>query len=167
MAVEQSLNRAGTLVETVLPGVALGVAAGHAGDVAALVEAAEHPASRPSLRVQAGRMRQAADQACRNRMAQAVRQDMMPRLLEASDDAPLDDAAVGRLESVARDLRRLSRTGRRLGQPAAYDALLIQIAKEIGSLSAPGLTRMDRLRLAELLVGAQAALRLVPEGDRT
>ncbi len=166
-AVEQSLNRAGTLVETVLPGVALSVAAGHAGDVAALVAALDHPASRPSLRMQAGRMRQAADQACRDRMAQAVRQDMMPRLLEASDDAPLDDAAVGRLESVARDLRRLGRTGRRLGQPAAYDALMIQIAKEIGGLSAPGLTRMDRLRLAELLVGAQAALRLVPEGEKT
>jgi hypothetical protein len=88
-------------------------------------------------------------------------------LLDASDSAPLDDAAVGRLESVVRDLRRLGWTGRRLGQPAAYDALLNQIAKEIGGLSAPGLTRMDRLRLAELLVGAQAALRLVPEGDRT
>lgn len=166
-AVEQSLNRAGTLVETVLPGVALGVAAGHAEDVAALVTAAEHPTSRPSLRMQAGRMRQVTDQACQDRMARAVRQDLMPRLLEASDDAPLNDAAVGRLESVARDLRRLGRIGRRLGQPAAYDALLTQIAKEIGGLTAPGLTRMDRLRLAELLVGAQAALRLVPEGDRT
>ena len=71
------------------------------------------------------------------------------------------------MESAARDLRRLGRIGRRLGQPAAYDALLSQIAKTVGGLSAPGLTRMDRLRLAELLVGAEAALRLVPEGDRT
>ncbi len=165
-AVEQSLDRAGTLVETVLPGVALAVAAGHARDVAALVAGLEHPGSRPSLRVQAGRARLATDQACRNRMAQAVQQDLMPRLLDASEDAPLDDAEVGRLESVARDLRRLSRIGRRLGQPVAYDALLTQIAKEVGGLSAPGLTRMDRLRLAELLVGAEAALRLVPEGDR-
>ena len=162
-AVEQSLDRADTLVD-VLPGVALGIAAGHAGDMAALVEVLEHPASRPSLRVQAGRTRQAADQACRDRMAQAVQQDLMPRL---QGDAPLDDAAVDRLESVARDLRRLGRAGRRLGQPAAYDALLARIAKEVGDLSAPGLTRMDRLRLAELLVGAQAALRLVPEDDRT
>ncbi|MGI4944299.1 MAG: hypothetical protein ACRYHQ_27710 [Janthinobacterium lividum] len=166
-AVEQSLDRAGTLVETVLPGVALAVAAGHAWDVAALVTALELPGSRPSLRVQAGRARHATDQACRNRMSQAVQQDLMPRLLEASNDTPLDDTEVGRLESVVRDLRRLSRVGRRMGQPAAYDALLTQIAKEIGGLSAPGLTRMDRLRLAELLVGAQAAFRLVPAGDRT
>lgn len=167
LAVEQSLDRAETLVETVLPGVALAVAAGHARDVAALVAALEQPGSRPSLRAQAGRTRQAADQACRTRMAQAVQQDLMPRLLDASDGAPLDDAEVGRLESVARDLRRLGRIGRHLGQPAAYDALLTRIGKEVGGLSAPGLTRMDRLRLAELLVGAQAALRLVPEGDRT
>ena len=91
----------------------------------------------------------------------------MPRLQGGPGDAPLDDAAVDRLESVARDLRRLGRAGRRLGQPAAYDALLARIAKEVGALSAPGLTRMDRLRLAELLVGAQDALRLVPEEDRT
>ena len=91
----------------------------------------------------------------------------MPRLLEASGDAPLNDTEVGRLESVVRDLRRLSRVGRRMGQPATYDALLTQIAKEIGGLSAPGLTHMDRLRMAELLVGAQAALRLVPAEDRT
>ncbi|HEY0203919.1 MAG TPA: hypothetical protein VGC15_07210 [Acetobacteraceae bacterium] len=166
-AVEQALDRAGALVETVLPGVALAAAAGHARDVAALVAALEQPGSRPSLRVQAGRTRLAADQACRSRMAQAVQQDLMPRLLNASNDDPLDDAEVGCLESVARDLRRLGRIGRRLGQPAAYDTLMIQIAKEVGRLSAPGLTRMDRLRLAELLVGAQAALRLVPEENRT
>ncbi len=165
-AIAQSLHRAEALVD-VLPGVALAVAAGHARDVAALVAALEHPGCRLSLRVQAARTRQAADQACRNRMAQAVQQDMVPRLLDASDGAPLDDAEVGCLESVARDLRRLGRIGRRLGQPAAYDAQMTQIAKEVGGLSAPGLTRMDRLRLAELLVGAKAALRLVPEEDRT
>ena len=97
-AVGQSLDRAGTLVETVLPGVALAVATGHARDVAALVAALEHPGSRPSLRVQAGRTRQAADQACRNRMSQAVQQDMMPRLLDASDAAPMDNAEVGSVE---------------------------------------------------------------------
>ena len=167
-AVEQSLDRAGHLLDSVLPAVGLAAAAGHAADVAALVDALEHPANRPALRAQAGRTRQAADQACRDRMAQAVQQDLLPRLQGSMPGgAPLDDAAVDRLEGVARDLRRLGRAGRRLGQPTAYDALLARIAGEVGTLSAPGLTRMDRLRLAELLVGAQAALRLVPGDDPT
>ena len=160
-AAAHALDRADRLLGSVLPAVGLRAAAGHAGDVAALVDAVEGPACRPGLRAQAGRTRQAADQACQARLSQAVQQDMLPRL----DGPPLDDAAMDGLEGVARDLRRLGRTGRRLGSPAAYDALMTRAAQEIGAAPGAGLGRMDRLRLAELLVGAQAALRLVPEGD--
>jgi len=160
-AAAHALDRADRLLDTVLPAIGLRAAAGHAGDVAALVDAVENPACRPGLRAQAGRTRQAADQACQARLSQAVQQEMLPRL----DGPPLDDAAMEGLEGVARDLRRLGRAGRRLGSPAAYDALLTRAAQEIGAAPGAGLGRMDRLRLAELLVGAPAALRLVPEGD--
>jgi len=165
-AVEQCLDRADHLVQAVVPGAGLQAAIGHVEDVAALVAAAEHPACRPALRAQAGRMRQAADQACRDRLSQAVQQDLLPRLAGAAQSgAPVDDAVVDGLEAAARGLRRLARAGRRLGPGAAYDAVLARVAKDAGALSVPGLTRMDRLRLAELLVGADAALRLVADGD--
>ncbi len=164
-AVEGSLDRAGHLLESVLPVAGLQAAANHAGNIAALLEAVDSPASRPALRAHAARTRQAADQACRDRLAGAAQRDLASRLAGAGPDAPVDDAAVEGLEAAARDLRRLGRAGRRLGQPFAYDALMVRLAREAGALSAPGLTRMDRLRLAELLVGADAALRLVPEGD--
>lgn len=160
-AAGQALDRADHLLSIVLPGAALHAAAAHAADMAALVDAVEGSPCRPALRYQAGRTRQAADQACQDRLAHAVQQDFLP-LMHGS--APLDDAAVEGMEGLARDLRRLGRAGRRLGTPSAYDALLQGIAGEVGALSPDGLTRMDRLRLAELLVGAQAALRLVPEG---
>ena len=163
-AVAQSLDRAGDVLMRTLPAVGLGAAAGHAADVAALVDAVDQPATRAALREQAGRTRQAADQACQARITQAAA-DLVPRLPEGSPpDAVLDDLAVDRLEGTARDLRRLGRAGRQLGHPATYDALLTQVAAQVGADDSPGLTRMDRLRLAELLVGAQAALRLVP-GD--
>jgi hypothetical protein len=160
-AAVHALDRADRLLDTVLPAVGLRAAAGHAGDVAALVDAVETPACRPGLRAQAGRTRQAADQACQARLSQAVQHEMLPKL----DGPPLDDTAMEGLEGVARDLRRLGRAGRRLGSPAAYDALLKRAAQEIGAAPGAGLGRMDRLRLAELLVGAPAAMRLVPEGD--
>lgn len=163
-AVAQSLDRAGDVLARTLPAVGLGAAAGHAADVAALVDAVDQPATRAVLREQASRTRQAADQACQARIAQAAA-DLVPHLPEGSPaDAVLDDLAVDRLEGTARDLRRLGRAGRQLGHPATYDALLTQVAAQVGADDTPGLTRMDRLRLAELLVGAQAALRLVP-GD--
>ena len=160
-AAAYALDRADRMLETVLPVVGLRAAAGHATDLAALVSAVEGPACRPGLRAQAGRTRQAADQACQTRLTQAVQQEMLPRL----DGPPPDDAAMDGLEGMARDMRRLSRAGRRLGSPAAYDALLMRAAQGIGAAPGAGLARMDRLRLAELLVGAPAALRLVPGGD--
>ena len=163
-AVAQSLDRAGDVLVRTLPTVALGAAATHAADVAALVDAVDQPATRSALRAQAARTRQAADQACQARIAQAAA-ELTPRLPEGLPaGAVLDDPAVDRLEATARDVRRLGRAGRQLGHPATYDALLTQVAAQVGADDNPGLTRMDRLRLAELLVGAQAALRLVP-GD--
>ena len=160
-AAAHALDRASRLLDSVLPAVGLRAVAGHVGDVAALVDAVEGPACRPSLRAQAGRTRQAADRACQARLSQAVQQEMLPRL----EGPPPDDAAMDGLEGMARDLRSLGRAGRRLGSPAAYDALLTRAAQEIGTAPGSELCRMDRLRLAELLVGTSAALRLVPGGN--
>ena len=160
LAVEQTLDRAQHALAAVLPSVGLAAASVQVMQVAALLEAVEGPGARPTLRPQAQRIRQLAEAACQRRMLQALDQDFLPKL--AAADGLLDDAAVTGLESVARGLRRFSLVGRRLGAGAAYDKLLGRTAASACTSSNSTLTRMERLRLAELLVGPDAALRLLP-----
>jgi len=63
---------------------------------------------------------------------------------------------------VARGLRRLALAGRRFGAGTVYDKLLGRTAASACASAGSTLTRMERLRLAELLVGADAALELLP-----
>lgn len=160
LAVEQTLQRAQHALTAVLPSVGLVAASVHITHVAALLEAVEGPDSRPALRSQAQRTRHLADVACQGRMLQALNQELLPKL--AAADEVMDDAAVTGLESVARGLRRFSLVGRRVGAGAVYDKLLGQTAADACASSSSTLTRMERLRVAELLVGADAALKLLP-----
>lgn len=160
LAVEQTLERAQHALVTVLPSVGLATATVHITHMAALLEAVEGPGARPALRSQVQRTRHLADVACQGRMLQALDQEFLPKLAAAND--LMDDAAVTGLESIARGLRRLSLVGRRIGAGIVYDKLLGQTAADACASSSSTLTRMERLRVAELLVGADAALRLLP-----
>ncbi len=158
-AVEQTLDRAQHVLSAVLPAVGLAAASVQVMHLAALLEAVEGPGARPALRSQAQRTRQLADAACQDRMLQALDHDFLPKLAASAD--VMDDAALTGLETVARGLRRLSVVGRRLGAGAVYDKLLSRTASRACAPDS-SLTRMERLRLAELLVGSDAALQLVP-----
>lgn len=158
LAVEHTLDRAQHVLITVLPSVGLAAASFQAAHVAALLDAIEAPGVRPALRAHAQRTRQLADEACRSRLLQALEQEFLPKL--AASGAELDDAAVTGLESVARGLRRLATAGRRFGAAAVYDKLLGRTAAGACASISSRLTRMERLRLAELLVGSDAALKL-------
>lgn len=158
LAVEHTLDRAERMLAAVLPSVGLTAASFQAAHVAALLDAIEGPCVRPALRAQAQRTRQLADEACRSRLLQALDQEFLPKL--AASGTELDDAAVTGLESVARGLRRLAMAGRRLGAAAVYDKLLSRTAAGACASINSTLTRMERLRLAELLVGSDAALKL-------
>ncbi len=160
LAVEQTLERAQHALSAILPSVGLAAATIHITHVAALLEAVEGPGARPALRFQAQRTRDLADAACQARMLQAMNQEFLPKL--AAADEALDDAALTGLENVARGLRRLSLIGRRIGAGAVYDKLLGKTAANACASASSTLTRMERLRVAELLVGADAALRLSP-----
>ena len=160
LAVEQSFERAQHALTAVLPFVGLAAASVQAMHVAALLDAVEGPGVRPALQSKAQRTRQLADVACQGRMRQALDQEFLPRLAAGTDI--LDDAAVAALENVARGLRRLSLVGRRLGASVVYDKLLGRTAADTCASTDATLTRMERLRVAELLVGSDAALRLLP-----
>ena len=157
-AVNHALDRAQHVLAAVLPSVGLAAASQQAAHIAALLDAVEAPGARPSSRVQAQRIRQQADEACRSRLLQALNQDFLPKL--SASDAGLDDAALAELENDARGLRRLATAGRRFGAAASYDKLLGRTAAGTCASADSALTRMERLRLAELLIGAEAALKL-------
>ncbi len=158
LAVEHTLDRAQHMLTAVLPLVGLAAASFQAAHIAALLDAIEGPDARPTLRSHAQRIRQVADEACRSRLLQALDQEFLPKLATAG--VALDDAAVTGLESVARGLRRLALAGRRFGAAAMYDKLLGRTAAGACASINSTLTRMERLRLAELLVGSDAALKL-------
>jgi len=160
LAVEQTLDRAQHMLTTVLPSVGLVAASVQALHVAALLDAIEGPCARPMLRSHAQRIRQLADEACQSRLLQALDQEFLPKLAEST--TAMDDASVTGLENVARGLRRLALAGRRFGAGAAYERLLGRTAAGACASADSTLSRMERLRLAELLVGPDAALRLLP-----
>ena len=157
-AVIQTLDRAQHLLTAVLPSAGLAAASAQAAHVAALLDAVEAPGARPGLRGHAQRVREQANEACQSRLVQALDQDFLPKL--AATGAELDDAAVEGLENDARGLRRLAMAGRRFGAAATYDKLLGRTAAGACASASSTLTRMERLRLAELLIGTEAALRL-------
>lgn len=157
-AVSLTLDRAQHVLTAVLPTVGLAAASFQTTQIAALLDAIEVPGARPGLRAHAQRVREIANEACQSRLAQALEQDFLPKLT-AADNVP-DDATVANLEKDARGLRRLAMAGRRFGGAAPYDKLLGRTAAGMCASVSNTLTRMERLRLAELLVGTDAALKL-------
>ena len=158
-AVEHALSRTEQDLAMSMPSSALPAACTQAMRAATLLDAVDGPGAQPRFRALAQQTRRKADEACRGRVLQAVDQQLLPTLAAADT---LDDAATASLEAATRDIRRLSMVGQRLGSAPVYAMLLNRTATGILAATAPALSRMDRLRLAELLVGADSALRMAP-----
>ncbi len=76
-------------------------------------------------------------------------------------DAQAEQEAAERLEARLLALRELDLAARPLGEAQGREQLLSQAASFYAGAEAPDwLTRADRLRLCEILVGAEAALRM-------
>ena len=144
----------------VAPGAALPEAADQVRRSACLLEDLEVSAAtaeRP-LRMQMVRAaRQQLSAQCRHRLLAAVEQ------LAAPTEAPVESADLVVIEESARALRRLDAVGRRLGDADAYDRALLDAA---GRLAVDRLLPQHaRLRLAEILLGPDAALAMLDGGD--
>ncbi len=123
--------------------------------VAALVDRTG-PAQRAALLGFAGRI----DADCRARVAAECATAVMTPLAAL---APATIAAdLPGLERAARGLRDLEQEARRIGGANAYDTLFRDAAARVRDLpESHPLTRMDRMRLVEILDGPEAALRLL------
>jgi hypothetical protein len=77
-------------------------------------------------------------------------------------EPPRGSAGFMAMEDTARAMRRLDAIGRRLGGPEGFDQALSGAAERLAADRR--LPQMARLRLAEILLGADAALALVEDG---
>jgi hypothetical protein len=121
-------------------------------DVGDDLDAAQH---RPRLRG----IRDKLDTICRVRLADGVKTGLAAPL--AASSPPIDGAGQKRLETCARDLRTVETAGRKLGSPAAYNALLLEAETAVAVAAKGGsLSPMRAVRLVEILSGAEAAEKL-------
>jgi hypothetical protein len=116
-------------------------------------------ADTPRHRARLRDIREKMDILCRGRFVEGMQEGLIAPLAAAS--VPVDAAGQKGLESWARDLRSVEVVGRKLGSPAAYDALLAQAGAKVSDAAETGiLTRMRAVRLVEILAGPEVAEQL-------
>lgn len=118
-------------------------------DLHAATEGAQVPVR--LLQVREARQHLAAQ--CRARLIAGAEQLALPV------QGPTEPADLAAMEETARALRRLDAVGRRLGDAEANDRALSGAAGRL--VADPRLPQMARLRLAEILLGPDAALAMV------
>lgn len=125
---------------------------------AALLEGMEHQGGQRTAHLaKLALVRRRLDGACRSRFEAAA--ETLERMLPAGGGAePPDDTAMARMEAMALEVRRLEAVGRRVGGAGFDDAPMRRAAERLAAASA--LPAVDRLRLAEILLGPDAALAL-------
>jgi hypothetical protein len=115
------------------------------------------PAARRA-RVKAIRAR--LDANCRTRFANSLADEFLAPLHASGQSS--EPEALQRLETTARQLRALEAEARCLGSASSYDALLRETAIVVRNLAPDtGLALAEKVRLVEILAGAEEALMLL------
>lgn len=135
----------------------LGHVAGEMERLAALLDGLE---ALPGQRRRAVQMRRDADATARASVGRAIESSLIEPL--GSLRHPASDEEMDEIERRARALRRLDDASRAVGaEGAALDALLRDGASRIALQPDAAITRVDRLRLVEILLGPDAAMALL------
>jgi hypothetical protein len=132
----------------------------HAATLLDELEAGAVAAQRPTRLARITALRRKLQAACRDRFraAASAMRDAVTRNGRSAGE-PTTDADVLALESAAADLRRLDAVGRAMGESTQFDRTLRDTAAAVAANTQ--LTYAERLHLAELLLGPDAALALV------
>ena len=117
---------------------------------------------RPAQLARVTEIRRQVDVACRQRFEASLRTQMLEPLRGLSG---ADASTVIALERAARDLRRFEQIARRLGSPQHYDRLLRATSEALRPVAGEShTTRIDRIRLVEILLGSDEALAMLEAG---
>lgn len=132
--------------------------------VAMLDELSDGSADRPARSARIAATRARIDTTCRSHFETSLQARVLAPLA-----APLPQQAEASeaLEDAARDLRRFEQVARRINNSDAYDRML----RSTGPLLSPrpgddAQSRVDRLRLAEILLGPEQALQMLVEAEK-
>jgi hypothetical protein len=124
--------------------------------IAGLLQDINQDASAAQHRAKVSGIREKLDVVCRGRFVEGMNTGLVGPLAAAT--APVDTAGQKRLETCARDLRTIETTGRKLGNTASYDALLLKASEAVQAAADSGnLGIMRAVRLAEILSGPAMA----------
>jgi hypothetical protein len=123
------------------------------------LEAGAAAAQRPTRIARIAALRRKLQGACRERFRAAATalREAVAGMARAPDTAAETDVLA--LENAAADLRRLDAVGRAMGDAAQFDRTLRDTAAAVAANAQ--LTHTERLHLAEMLLGPDAALALI------
>jgi len=127
--------------------------------VAMLDRLADLSIDRPARNARIAETRVRIDAACRARFDRVLQAEMVDRL-DMGPQASAED--VARLENAARNLRGFEQVARRVNGSDHYDRMLRRTAARLAPQERDDpVTRVDRLRLAEILLGPEVALNML------
>ncbi len=132
--------------------------------VAMLDELSEGSADRPARSARIAATRARIDTTCRSRFETSLQARVLAPLAAT---LPQEAEASEALEDAARDLRRFEQVARRINNSDAYDRMLRNTRPLLSPR--PGddaQARVDRLRLAEILLGPEQALQMLVEAEK-
>jgi hypothetical protein len=114
----------------------------------------------PGSAVRVQRLLGRLDDVCLARVAAGMRRDFIGRLERLTPDA--DDDEIIRLEDTVRGLGEIAVAGSMIGGNRAYGILVQQMVDAVETYAPPApLTRGDRARMIELLIGPAGAWRIL------
>ncbi len=124
--------------------------------LAAMIDAqAQHFRDRPAQLARIAAARTKLNAACRSHFVDLLAEQVLAPI---SQIATADDSMIDGFERDARALRRFDLAARKLGGGASYDLALRASAEKLRPDAADSATtRIDKLRLAEILLGSAAA----------
>jgi hypothetical protein len=127
---------------------------------ALLLDTLDRPGTSAGRRQRVQGLRRQLDGSSRARFQAGLEKAFMAPLRTRVSGGEQD--AVEELEAAVRALRDLEGAGRRLGDPAFYDRLLADAARQVEGLpEQANFSRVDKVRLVELISGADQALALL------
>jgi hypothetical protein len=123
----------------------------------------EQAGSNPARRARVQEVRRNLDTLCQARFQAALDADLALPQAAPGSHAVVGDSAVMELEEAARTLHRFEQSARRIGGREFYDHALQAVADQLARPDASALSGIDRVRLTELLLGADAAMQLLKQ----
>jgi hypothetical protein len=155
-------------IEAQLAAGSLAQTAASIARITALLRQFDTVSASPQRRARLRSIRQRLGACCQDCFTKALQGDFLAPLHARANalSGNRDPAVIRDMEAAARSLRVLQMEARAVGNGPVYDSLLNETAEAVKDVAmGDRMTRVDRVRLVELLVGPEAALAMLDLGS--